>query len=85
MLKLQTKILAKPYHIINCSIKQGIKPDTATTASAFPIDKIESNKNDIFNYRPVSTLNIFSKLYQKISKLLNNYFLLWKNIFLFCS
>lgn len=85
MLKLQTKILAKPYHIINCSIKQGIKPDTAKTASAFPIDKIESNKNDIFNYRPVSTLNIFSKLYQKISKLLNNYFLLWKNIFLFCS
>ena len=33
-----------------------------------PLDKGKPNKNEISNFRPVSILNTFSKIYQKVVK-----------------
>ena len=46
----------------------GIFPDAAKVAMVSPIDKKTDNKNKISNYRPVSVLNVFSKVYEILSK-----------------
>ena len=46
----------------------GIFPDAAKVAMVSPIDKKTDNKNKISNYRPVSVLNVFSKVYEIVSK-----------------
>ena len=53
---------------INSSIEHNIFPDLAKTALVVPLDKGKPNKNDIANFRPVSILNTFSKIYERVMK-----------------
>ena len=53
---------------INSSIEHNIFPDLAKTALVVPLDKGKPNKNDIANFRPVSILNTFSKIYERVIK-----------------
>ena len=57
-----TNTLAK---IINSSFQQGIFPDALKLARVVPVHK-EGAKNDVTNYRPISLLSVFSKIYEKI-------------------
>ena len=53
---------------INCCLRQGIFPENAKVASVVPLDKGKPDKYDVLNYRPVSILNAFSKIYEKVIK-----------------
>ena len=55
-------------HAINCCLRQGIFPDNVKIASVVPVDKGKPDKYDVLNYRPVSILNTFSKIYEKVIK-----------------
>ena len=46
----------------------GILPDAAKIAVVSPIEKKTDDKNKISNYRLVSVLNIFSKVYEIVLK-----------------
>ena len=45
-----------------------LHPDKAKVATVIPIDKKTDDKYDISNFRPVSLLNCFSKVYENIIK-----------------
>ena len=51
--------------IINCCLVTGIFPDKLKIARVCPIYK-SGDKSDLSNYRPVSVLNGFSKIFEKI-------------------
>ena len=51
---------------INTSIEVNIFPENAKTATVIPLDKGKLDKNDISNFRPVSVLNVFSKIYELV-------------------
>ena len=51
--------------IVNKSFHQGHFPEKLKTARVTPIHK-EGSKNDVENYRPISILSSFSKIYEKI-------------------
>ena len=53
---------------INSSIEHNIFSDLAKTVLVVPLDKKKPNKNDIANFRPVSILNTFSKIYERVIK-----------------
>lgn len=66
VLKLTYESLASPLtHLINLSLKQGIFPTHLKKAKVIPIYK-SGNRCDINNYRPISILPAFSKIYEKI-------------------
>ena len=50
---------------VNLSFEQGIFPDLLKTAEVTPLHKKES-KLDHINYRPISLLSVFSKIYEKL-------------------
>ena len=50
---------------VNSSIKQGIFPDELKIAKVFPIFKA-GDEQLITNYRPISVLNFFSKIFEKM-------------------
>ena len=52
-------------HILNMSLIQGVFPDELKIAKIVPIYKSENNQI-INNYRPVSVLPIFSKLFERV-------------------
>ena len=60
-----TPLLTK---VINTSIAQNVFPENAKTASVIPLDKGKPNKNEMSNFRPVSVLNTFSKIYERVIK-----------------
>ena len=69
LVKLLAEILSTVLSItINNSLKYGVFPDDAKIASVIPLDKGKPNKNEISNFRPVSILNTFSKIYEKVIK-----------------
>ena len=51
--------------ILNASLDQGLFPDSLKLAKVIPIFK-NGKKNDVSNYRPISLLSVFSKLYEKV-------------------
>ena len=53
---------------INTSIAQNAFPENTKTASVIPLDKGKPNKNEMSNFRPVSVLNTFSKIYERVLK-----------------
>ena len=53
---------------INCSIRNSRFPDDAKKAAVCPLDKGEPNRIVERNFRPVSVLNTFSKIYEKVLK-----------------
>ena len=52
-------------YLVNSSIKQGIFPSELKIAKVFPIFKA-GDKQVIANYRPISILNFFSKIFEKM-------------------
>ena len=69
LIKIGADIIAEPLtKAINCCLRQGIFPDNAKIASVVPVDKGKPGKYDALSYRPVSILNVFSKIYEKVIK-----------------
>ena len=66
ILKDFSNILAKPLaSIINLSFSQGIFPSSLKLAKVTPIYKNKGDTTSCNNYRPISLLSIFSKLFEK--------------------
>ena len=69
LIKIGADIIADSLtQAINCCLRQGIFPDNAKIASVVPVDKGKPDKYDVLNYRPVSILSTFSKIYEKVIK-----------------
>ena len=69
LIKIDADIIVEPLmQAINCCFRQAIFPDNAKIASVVPVDKGKLDKYDVLNYRPVSILNVFSKIYEKVIK-----------------
>ena len=69
LVKLAANYLAEPLlQSINNSIKKGLFPKNTKVASVTPIDKEIDGKNSVLNFRPISVLNCFSKVYENILK-----------------
>ena len=51
---------------INTSIGQNAFPENTKTVSVIPLDKSKPNKNKKSNFGPVSALNTFSKVYERV-------------------
>ena len=52
-------------YLINYSIRQGVFPDELKIAKIIPIFK-SGNEQCVNNYRPISVLSFFSKIYEKV-------------------
>ena len=64
--KTTIDIVAEPLaDIINCSLETGIVPDEVKIAKVIPVYKA-GVKNEFSNYRPISILPFFSKIFEKI-------------------
>ncbi len=71
---VKTKISSILSILINHSITNGAFPDALKVAKITPILKQE-NKALITSYGPISLLNTFTKIYEKVfSNRLNNFF-----------
>ena len=69
LIKTGADIIAEPLtQAINCCLRQGIFPENAKVTSVVPLHKGKPDKYDVLNYRPVSILNAFSKIYEKVIK-----------------
>ena len=80
ILKLNSQHLAIPLSMLfNQSVNSGVFPQVLKQAIVIPIHK-KGSKEELSNYRPISLLNIFSKIFEKLMKefLLN--YLTTKNI-----
>ena len=68
ILKSNSHLLAIPIaQLFNQSIIQGKFPQRLKRATVIPLYK-KGPKTDLNNYRPISLLNIFSKIFEKIMK-----------------
>jgi len=66
--KMHSKLVVDPLvYIYNLSIEQSIFPDTLKVADVKPLFK-NSDKSIMSNYRPISMLRKFSKIFEKIIK-----------------
>ena len=65
MKKCINDYIAPLTYLVNISIKQGIFPDELKIAKVFPIFK-SNDEQYITNYRPISVLNFFSKIFEKV-------------------
>ena len=66
IIKQISMIIAMPLsHIINCSLMSGIVPSKLKIAKVIPIFK-NGHREDMYNYRPISVLPCFSKIFEKI-------------------
>ena len=52
-------------NIINLSLQKGIFPDNLKIAKVIPVYKAD-DPSLLVNYRPISLLRIFSKLFEKV-------------------
>ena len=55
-------------HAINSCLQNHRFPDKGKRAAVCPLDKGETNRTVEKNFRPISVLNTFSKIYEKIMK-----------------
>ena len=66
MIQICDKAICKPLHLIySFYIESGIFPTKWKMAIAVPIHK-EDDKQNVKNYRPVSLLPIFSKIFERL-------------------
>lgn len=69
IIKENVHLLSHPLSFLfNQSISNGIFPKSLKFARIIPLHK-KGPKTDINNYRPISLLNIFSKIFEKLMKL----------------
>ena len=52
-------------HLVSASLEQGIFPDLLKCAKVIPLHKAGS-RSEVSNYRPISLLSCFSKIYEKV-------------------
>ncbi len=52
-------------HVISCSLVEGKFPDKLKIAKVIPLHK-NGSRTDITNYRPISLLSCFSKIFEKV-------------------
>ena len=66
LIKRSFELISEPLkHLINMSLETGIFPDQLKVAKIIPIFK--TDEADIFtNYRPISILSSFSKIYERV-------------------
>ena len=66
IIKTASTIIA-PYltYLINKSMNQGVFPDKLKKAKVIPLFK-ERSKTDVNNYRPISLLTIWSKIFERV-------------------
>ena len=80
VIKFAISFIAAPIaSLINCSIKNGTFPSKLKNAKVVPVFKSGSS-TIVSNYRPISVLNIFSKIYEKVLAARLNKFLSKNNI-----
>ena len=66
IVKTTIDTIAEPLtEIINCSLETRIVPDELKIAKVVPVYKAGA-KNEFSNYRPISILPFFSKIFEKI-------------------
>ena len=66
VIKKSIEFIAQPLiHIINCSLLSGIYPDILKLAKLIPVFKANDPEN-FSNYRPISLLSNFSKIFEKV-------------------
>ena len=69
LVKCAASYIYKSYTlIINQSLKTSAFPNNEKPAVVTPLDKGSLDKNDVNNFRPVSVLNCFSKIFENIMK-----------------
>ena len=69
LVKLASNFISAPLtHCINTTLKNASFPDNAKKALVTPLDKGGVNKNVLSNFRPVSVLNCFSKVFELVVK-----------------
>ena len=69
LVKLAANYLARPLsQSINNRIKKRLFPENAKVASVNSVYKKIDDKNSVLHFRPISVLNCFSKVYEKILK-----------------
>ena len=54
-------------NLINMSFKEGVFPEILKNSKIIPILKNKSNKQDLNNYKPITTTPIFSKITEKLA------------------
>ena len=68
IIKENAHLLAQPLSFLfNQSIESGKFPNALKSAKIIPLHK-KGPRSDVNNYRPISLLNIFSKIFEKIMK-----------------
>ena len=60
--------------LLNLSLLQGIFPDSLKIAAVTPLFK-SGDKTDVCNYRPISVLSTFSKIFEKVVAYQVNHYL----------
>ena len=66
VIKKSIEFIAQPFiHIINCSLLSGIYPDLSKLAKVIPVFKANDPEN-FSNYRLISLLTNFSKIFEKV-------------------
>ena len=69
LVKLASEVLSKPLSLaMNNSITSSTFPERTKVATVVPIDRKTGNKYTVSNFRPVSLLNYFSKIYENYIK-----------------
>ena len=69
LIKLSATVLSKPLAIvINNSFNRGMFPGNTKITCVSLLGKHTGNKYYVINFRPVSVLNAFSKIFEKIVK-----------------
>ena len=80
IIKNNAELIALPLKILfNESIRSGNFPNIFKHATVIPIHKKDSTA-ELTNYRPISLLNCFSKIFEKIMKKYLTYHMTMNNI-----
>jgi hypothetical protein len=62
---VQNCLISPITKLFNCAVKQGLFPDQLKKAAVAPIFK-KSDAEDVNNYRPISVLPIFCKIFERL-------------------